>query len=273
MTSIDPRSRVGLHAEARIEVVHDGSTSRCAVIQSMPPLTFRSTPAPASMHQEARLTWVGTAAGPVGGDELHLDVRVERGASLRVSSAGAALVLPGPWGGESSISTNAWVGDGASLTWCPEPTILAAGCRHRGTTRLTIGADCTIVWLEELVLGRYGEEPGSAVTRLVVDRGMDGGRTVPVLRTGLDVGAPGWRGPGGVGASTRIVSHVLLVGRRVKSFEPPDEVDAVVSDVGDDAQLITIVSRSTMHGRTFAAAVSGLVGQRCIDAWEAHAGG
>lgn len=257
MLSTDsPRSSEGLRATARVDVVRIGSASRCSVIQSMPPLTFRSTPTPvaapasAAARGEARLTWVGTAAGPIGGDQLHLDLHVGVGGALRVDSAGAALVLPGPHGTASSLSLTVSVEDGAALIWRPEPTILAAGCRHTATTRVSVGTGCTVVWLEELVLGRHDEEPGMATTRLVVDR-----NAVPLLRTGLDIGTPGWRGPGGVGADARIVSQVFQMGDRVEAFDPPPGTSAVVSELGADAQLVTIVSSSTIHGRALAASI------------------
>jgi len=56
-------------------------------LHSAPPLTVRQTD-PHEVHV------VASAAGPLGGDELGLDVRVGAGGCLRLRGLGALLCLP-----------------------------------------------------------------------------------------------------------------------------------------------------------------------------------
>jgi urease accessory protein len=136
---------------------------------------------------------VGTAASPVGRDEVHIDVSVEEGATLEVRSAAATVA----WRGTGSAHhISASVADDARFVWHPEPFIATGGCVHRQHARVRIERRGSVRWIEELLLGRYGEEPGVLDLRLDVD--VDGR---PLLRHQLAIGpgATGWDGPAVVG--------------------------------------------------------------------------
>jgi len=165
----------------------------------MAPLVLRPTP--------RGLYLVGGAAGPIGGDHLRLRIEVGPGANLTVRTAAASVALPGSSGGLSSLELDVTVADGGSLRWLPEPAVAAARCHHRLRTRLSVGRTARVVWRDELVLGRHGEDPGDYVSRLRLD--VAG---VAVLRQELAVGAPhpGWRGPAVTGGR-RAVGSVVLV--------------------------------------------------------------
>ncbi len=152
----------------------DGRTvvSRMA---SAPPLTLRQT-GPCAVHL------ISTAAGPLGGDRLALDVDVAARTTLELGSVASTLVLPGE--GESELLVTARVGAGATLRFAPEPTVLAAGCDHRLIVRLALEPDATVLWREEIVFGRYGEEPGRCHARF--DATFGDGR--PLLRQEFTVG-------------------------------------------------------------------------------------
>ncbi|RZU48987.1 UreD urease accessory protein [Krasilnikovia cinnamomea] len=83
-----------MRAAARIVAEADGrGGTRLSVLRGEPPLLLRRTGAaggPATVHL------VGGAAGPLGGDDLRLDVEVGPGAWLEVRSVAATLALPGP---------------------------------------------------------------------------------------------------------------------------------------------------------------------------------
>ena len=86
-----------MRATARIVAVADGrGGTRLAVLQGEVPLLPRRTgsagPGPVTVHL------VGGAAGPLGGDDLHLAVRVGPGARLRLRSVAATVALPGRGG-------------------------------------------------------------------------------------------------------------------------------------------------------------------------------
>lgn len=182
---------------ARASVAAVGN--RLTRLRSEPPLVFRETP--------DGLYLVGAAAGPIGGDELAIDLELVDGARLTVRSAAASIVLPGP--SLSSLRITARVGAGCWLRWIPEPTVLAEGCRHSIETSIEVAAGGRLDWREELVLGRHGESSGSATTRLAID--YDG---APLVHHELGVGPahPVSQGPAVLGASARAVGSVVLVG-------------------------------------------------------------
>jgi urease accessory protein len=125
---------------------------------------------------------VGSAGGPVGGDDVHVAVRVERGATLRLRSAAAQVVLGALDGAESRNHLSAHVAGGGALDGALEPTVLTAGCRHRADVTVRVERGGRLRWQELLVLGRWGERPGVLASRLrvVVD-------SVPVIHHEIDL--------------------------------------------------------------------------------------
>ncbi|HEU5333934.1 MAG TPA: urease accessory protein UreD [Actinocrinis sp.] len=168
------RALARIAAEAR----RDGGT-RLTTLAGQAPLLLRQTsteqdppagPGSARETGAAQVYLVGGAAGPLGGDELRYTVELGPGADVRVRSAAASLVLPGPHEGESTLDITARVGDGARLSWSPQPMIVARGARHRTTVHLDLAASARLIWREEILLGRHGEPPGSVAARLRVRR-------------------------------------------------------------------------------------------------------
>ncbi|WP_344968743.1 urease accessory protein UreD [Streptosporangium fragile] len=195
-------SRRAMRARAAI-VTERGTGGRTvlATMRSDPPLTLRVT-APGQVHL------VSTAAGPLGGDDLALDIEVAPGTAVEVRSVASTLVLPGSAGGESLMTVTARVGAGASLRFAPEPTVLAAGCRHRMVVRLDLAEDARVFWREEIVFGRYGERPGRCHSRFDA---VSGG--VPLLRQEFVVGDPEIDGSPAVYGDAGCVGSTLVTGR------------------------------------------------------------
>jgi urease accessory protein len=155
------------------ELGADGST-RLPVQRSQAPLILRRTPEAVYL--------VGGAAGPLGGDVLELRIEVRAGATLRLRTAAAAVALPGRDGRESVLSVTLTVAAGARLEYLPEPTVAAAGTRHRTEIRADLAAGAALLLRDEVVLGRHGERGGCCRTRLRAD--LAG---VPLLRHDLAV--------------------------------------------------------------------------------------
>ena len=232
-TAIRCRAVVGAEAAG------EGRGTRISTLRSDPPLTLRM--AGGALYRAA------SAAGPVGCDDVALDVSVGPGAALEVRSVAATLVLPGPSGAASSTTVTARVGSGAVLRWLPEPTVLVRQCDHRVAGQVNLAATATMVWRDELVLGRYGELSGSVLQRLDVERA---GR--PLLRTEQALGPrwPGSDGPAGM-AGHRAVGMVLVVGPQAPALALPVGEDGAdgpvriaVSHVADDAVIVAAVART-----------------------------
>lgn len=219
-----------MKARAAVRAVPVGGRTRCDVLRSDPPLTFRET--------SSGLSWIGTAAGPLGGDDLLLDLAVEAGARLDVGSVAASIALPGPVPSPSSTRIRARVGDGAVLRWCPQPVVLVDGCDHHAESELVIAADATVTWRDEVVLGRHEAPAGSLRQRLLVD--LAG---VPLLRTELAVG-PRWPaslGPAGVDGC-RAAGTLLLVNQPVPVPLPVPGVRLAVQPLAGPAVLVTALA-------------------------------
>ena len=162
----------------------------------VPPFAFRATP--------DAIYLVGTAAAPVGDDELSIRVTVEAGARLNLRSAASTIA----WGSTgSSLSIEVEIEAGGYLDWRLQPLVATKGCDFSQSARVSMAEDAGLRWTEEVVLGRHGEAPGDLSLRLDVDVG---GRAL--LRHQLAVGpARGWDGPAVLG-DNRAVGLVLVAG-------------------------------------------------------------
>jgi urease accessory protein len=218
-------------AHAQLVVERD----RLRVLACEPPLALR--PCPDGVYL------VASAAGPIGGDDIALDVVVGDDAELVARSAAASLALPGPDGSQSRVSLDACVGRHARLTWRPEPLIAAAGCNHVTDMSIRLDPTASVCWREELVLGRADEEPGACALRMRVDRGE-----VPLLRHDLVVGAA--RPPHAAAAmlgTARVVGTLIIVGDRVPATAPPPtrrpDLEVSVMPLEAGGVLVTALGR------------------------------
>ena len=215
-----------MRADARIVAEADGhGGTRPVVLRGEPPLLLRRTGPRSGAVLTVHL--VGGAAGPLRGDDLRLDVEVGPDARLDVRSVAASLALPGAAGQpRSRMAVSATVADGATLRWMPEPVIGAAGCDHLAVTDIRVAAGGTVVWRDDVVCGRHGEDPGSVHTDLTV---RHAGATLYRHELAIGPDAPGWSGAAVLGGA-RALGSVLLVGA--------DLPRATV--LGDDAAILPL---------------------------------
>jgi urease accessory protein len=186
------------HAHAAVTAECDASgRTRLTRLRSDGPLAVRET--------SDGVYLVGAAAGPLGGDELELDLEVGPGARLAIRSAATTLTLPGD--GESRFTVRARVGEGGHLDFAPEPTVAAAGCHHRAIADVTLAQGATLRWYEELILGRHRERPGRHTSRIDV---VVGG--VPLLRHELRLDDPAIHGSRAVLGAAKAAGSVVLAG-------------------------------------------------------------
>lgn len=152
-----------MKAAARIEVAR--RNGRDEVVD-------RSCAAPISVRRCGhRVLLASSAASPVGGDELELDVVVGDDARADIGSVSAGLVWPGADDAWSSMVTTSDIGARADLVMWLEPTVSVVRSRHRATTTHRLAADATCRIVEEVALGRHGEPSGRLDLRLRVERG------------------------------------------------------------------------------------------------------
>ncbi|WP_405911238.1 MULTISPECIES: urease accessory protein UreD [unclassified Streptomyces] len=196
----------GVRATARIGARDDGrGGTSLPVLEGDGPLALRRT---RGVGSEARVMLVGAMSGPLGGDHFTVEAEAAAGARLHIGSAAATIALPGQAKGESRYDVRLKVADGGELRWLPEQLISANGSDLYVSSRIELAAGARLVFREEQVLGRAGEEPGRLSSRLTVR--LDGR---PLLDQELSCGpgAPGgWDGPA-VLAGHRALGQLLVV--------------------------------------------------------------
>lgn len=178
---------------------------RSAVVEAAghAPYAPRLVPAAAGW---ARVVLVQTLAGPLAGDRVELDVTIGPGAALEVSSTAATLALP--MDAPAHLEVRVRLGTGARLVWLPEPLVLAAGADVCSSTLIELAPGAAALWRELVVLGRYGESPGSLTARLRAE--LDG---APLLHDAFET-----RG----GASPAILDGARSFGSlALLGLEPP----------------------------------------------------
>ena len=113
-------------------------------------------------------------SGIAGGDQLAISAEVDAGAHAQLTTPGA-----GKWyrsgGAEASQCIDFTVGEGATLEWLPQETIVFDGAQARMETRVSLAADSRYIGWDILCLGRAasGErfEKGEISLFFRVDRG------------------------------------------------------------------------------------------------------
>lgn len=207
------RARLGTERDPRVA---RRPHTRIRVLRSDWPLMLRSTlpldSNPVSTWAQsdataARVHLSAGAAGPVGGDQLRLEVHVGPGSSLILSEVSPTLLLPGPHGEQSRTEIDIRVAAGASLAWLPQLVIAAQGCRHHTDVRVTLEPEARLLLREEILLGRHNEHPGQLQQRLRV---VLDDRPLYDQELTLGPGAPAWDGPA-VTAGNASIGSLLVV--------------------------------------------------------------
>lgn len=185
-------------------VARPGSSGRICypTLWAEPPLALRPTP--------DALFVAAAAAGPLGGDKVVVDVRVEPGASLRITTVGATVALAGVGGAASRWCWHFVVEAGARLEFVPEPTVVASRAWHRSEIEVALAPDAQLVLREEVVFGRYGEQGGRWEGRLDVRRA---GEQILLQEHDLDGESAADRGAYGLGGASAFGSLVEVGAR------------------------------------------------------------
>lgn len=194
---------------------------RCA-----PPLTLRQVRG----EDRCELRLVGTAAGPLAGDDLALSLVLRPGARATLRAAGASVAQGG--GGERTLAIRAELGDGADLVAEPGALVACAGSRVEVRVEVILGAGAAVDWRELIVLGRTGEPPGWVTLRWDVTR-----CGAPVLRQFADLG-PGLRGLTG---GKRVLACALISDPAASVRTVVGSAAAVAQRVNDHTVLVSVL--------------------------------
>ncbi|MFI6772672.1 urease accessory protein UreD [Nocardia sp. NPDC050412] len=158
---------------------------------------------------------IGTAATPLGGDELDIEIVVGAGARLVVRSVAATIALPSM---RTPLSLAHWHFDVAGeLDFDPEPTIVAGGAHHHAVTEVRLTPDAQLRLRERVQIGRTGEDGGGWRGDLIADIGA-----LPLLRHRLELGA-------GSATDDNLAAPRALDSELVYPDDRPVETDGLVA--------------------------------------------
>lgn len=96
---------------------------------------------------------LNTGGGIAGGDSSHTRIRAEANARLVVTTQAAEKIYRSD-GAISQISVDLNVGEGATLDWMPQATILFEGARVERSITASIAPDARLLLIEPVILGR-----------------------------------------------------------------------------------------------------------------------
>jgi urease accessory protein len=203
-------------------------------VRSAPPVTLRQVMS--ERDGTCSLCLVGSAAGPLPGDELVLRLVIAAGARASLTSSGA-MIAQGHGGPVGRLTIDVEVGAGASLDADPGALIVCANARVDVRVSIRLADDARLRWRELLVLGRSGEPPGALSLDWDVRRGAR-----PLLRQRIDLtdrAATRWDGQ--LGPFRRLDTE-LEVGPDVDARSIVHGPNHVTQKLADGAMLTTELS-------------------------------
>lgn len=120
---------------------------------------------------------VGTAAGPIGADSIHVSITVGAGARLSVEGVAATIALQGAVLGAGELRQSIVLAKNARLHLALPALIVTRDAMVSSRTEITACASAELVVIEQVSLGRFKESGGQWAGRMLAD--VDGN---PILR-------------------------------------------------------------------------------------------
>ena len=129
------RGKAELTASAPTRQDRAGEGCRLSWVRDAPPMAFRAAPGAVYL--------VGTAASPVGDDQISLQVTVERGARLTLRSVASTIA----WASTgSSFSIEVRVEEGGTLDWRLQPLVASGGCDFSQRAHVSLAPCARLRW-------------------------------------------------------------------------------------------------------------------------------
>ncbi len=195
----------------------EGGRTRIVELSATAPLAAKVT-------GEHEVHLVGTAAAPLDGDVVTIELEVGDHTQLTVGTVAATMAWPARGDVSPSVMiVRATVGEGAVLRWLPEQLVPVQGCRHVLRSDVQLAATASLLWREEVILGRTGEAPGQLDAELRVVRAA-----APLLHQQLQLSGsdPSIHGAPSLLGGARAVGSLLVAG--------PDVPEHLVREASDD---------------------------------------
>lgn len=188
------------------------------------------------------------AGGMAGGDRFNIEIAVEEGAELRVTTAAAEKIYR-TLGPDTEVGVKLGVGRGSRLAWLPQETILFDRARLRRHIDIDLATGADLLFAEAIVFGRsaMGE---TVAAGFLSDRWR-------VRIDGALVFADAARLDGGI--ARRLTERAVAAGGAA--------VASVLKIPGDEQTFAAVrAMQQDFAGEVGASAWKGLVAVRCVAA-------
>ena len=143
----------------RLGFVRDGGETRLSALRQSGAARVRFPKSVNGSPPEAVM--LNTAGGLTGGDRIDVDVSLAAGCEATVTSAAAEKIYRS-LGDTTGIRIGLHLGDGASCSWLPQPTILFDSANLDRHTQVHMAADARLLAVEMLIYGRDCDGRGRA---------------------------------------------------------------------------------------------------------------
>ena len=152
MTAIAPRLQRASGACRVAFALRDGQTRLADLYQRDPCRVLFPKPEPGEPPQAVLLT---TSGGVTDGDSLKMAIEIGPGAmAVATTQAAEKIYRAAKGGGHCAIDVAVRVGEGASLDWLPQETIVFQGARLKRRTVAEVEPGGALLACEMVVLGR-----------------------------------------------------------------------------------------------------------------------
>lgn len=109
---------------------------------------------PQTYRQDAEAILVNTAGGITGGDHFSLNIKVQTGATLSITTQAAERAYRAQSGEIARVTTDVSIQDGASLNWLPQELILFERCALQRRLNVDLTPHARLLMVESVVFGR-----------------------------------------------------------------------------------------------------------------------
>ncbi|MCW2541595.1 MAG: urease accessory protein ureD [Frankiales bacterium] len=203
-------------------------------VVSGPPITIRKVLS--EDPEVCHLCVVGSAAGPLPGDDVHFDLRIGEGARARLTATGANLAQGQIGAMASRLVSDVAVLAGGHLDAESAPLIACAGSAVQVEVRVRLADTAGIRWRELLVLGRTDEPAGAVTLSWHVKRASR-----PVLIQSVDLDHPALRTWPGLLDGRRVMASMLVSEPGLDPSTTVDSPTAICQRIDGDTALITVL--------------------------------
>ena len=156
--SVRSAAGLGMRGGVRLRAELVAGRTRITELSCHPPLQIlRAHHVDPERPDLASVILASPSGGVLQGDELTIDVRVGRGARLRVLTQSATRVYRTPVS-EARVAVNLEVDPGGYLEYLPDPIIPYAGSRYRSRATFVVAETGTLIAWEIVAPGRVARD-------------------------------------------------------------------------------------------------------------------